>query len=187
MGEAFNSYLFVEYGDKIVVIDKHAAHERLIFEELRERMAKTEIDSQILMIPIEVMLTTNEMQALENYKSQIEKIGFSLEFKKHSVLVSSIPSNINVNAVDEMIITFADRILNETGNIEISKNLIFERALYQASCKAAIKAGREYPKEHVEWLVDKLMQLQDITFCPHGRPIAIELSKNHLDHQFERK
>jgi DNA mismatch repair protein MutL len=187
MGEAFNSYLFVEYGDKIVVIDKHAAHERLIFEELRERMAKTEIDSQILMIPIEVMLTTNEMQALESYKSQIEKIGFSLEFKKHSVLVSSIPSNINVNAVDEMIITFADRILNETGNIEISKNLIFERALYQASCKAAIKAGREYPKEHVEWLVDKLMQLQDITFCPHGRPIAIELSKNHLDHQFERK
>ena len=187
LGEAFNSYLFVEYGEKIIVIDKHAAHERVIFEDLRAQLSTTAINSQFLMIPLEVMLTTDEMQAIESYKEEIEKIGFSLELKKHTVLVSAIPSNINVNAVDEMIITFADRIINETGNVEISKNLIFERALYQASCKAAIKAGREYPKEHVEWLVDKLMQLQDITFCPHGRPIAIELSKNHLDHQFERK
>lgn len=187
LGEAFNSYVFVEFGEKVLVIDKHAAHERIIFEELRAKMATTDIDSQLVMIPIEVMLTSDEIQALANYKKEIEKIGFSIEFKKHSVLVSAIPNNISVNAVDEMIITFADRIINETGNIEISKNIIFERALYQASCKAAIKAGREYPKEHVEWLVDKLMQLQDITFCPHGRPIAIEISKNHLDHQFERK
>lgn len=187
LGEAFNSYLFVEYGDKVIVIDKHAAHERIIFEDLRAKLASTEIDSQFVMIPIEVMLTTDEIQAITNYKEQIEKIGFNLELRKHSVLISAIPNNISANAVDEMIITFADRIINETGTIEVSKNIIFERALYQASCKAAIKAGREYPKEHVEWLVDKLMQLQDITFCPHGRPVAIEISKNHLDHQFERK
>ena len=187
LGEAFNSYLFVEYGDKVLVIDKHAAHERIIFEDLRAKLAATETYSQLIMIPVEVMLTSDEIQALENYRDEIEKIGFALEFKKHSVLVSALPNNISVNAIDEMIITFADRIINETGNVEISKNIIFERALYQASCKAAIKAGREYPKEHIEWLVDKLMQLQDITFCPHGRPIAIEMSKNHLDHQFERK
>jgi len=187
LGEAFNSYLFVEYGEKVIVIDKHAAHERIIFEDLRAQLAGAKINSQFVMIPIEVMLTSDEVQALTDYKEEIEKIGFMLEFKKHSVLVSAIPNNITQNAVDEMIITFADRIINETGNIEVSKNIIFERALYQASCKAAIKAGREYPKEHVEWLVDKLMQLQDITFCPHGRPIAIELTKNHLDHQFERK
>ena len=187
LGEAFNSYVFVEFGEKVLVIDKHAAHERIIFEDLRAKMVSAEIDSQLVMIPIEVMLTSDEIQALTDYKDEIEKIGFSLEFKKHSVLVSAIPGNISVNAVDEMIITFADRIINETGNIQVSKNIIFERALYQASCKAAIKAGREYPKEHIVWLVDKLMQLQDITFCPHGRPIAIEMSKNQLDHQFERK
>ena len=138
------------------------------------------------MIPVEVMLTSDEISALESYKNEIEKIGFALEFKKHSVLVSALPTNISINAVDEMIITFADRIINETGNIEVSKNIIFERALYQASCKAAIKAGREYPKEHVEWLVDKLMHLQDITFCPHGRPVAMELTKHTLDRQFDR-
>lgn len=187
LGEAFNSYLFVENGDRVLIIDKHAAHERIIFEDLREKLSAVETSSQLIMIPVEVMLTSDEINALECYKNEIEKIGFALEFKKHSVLVSALPTNISINAVDEMIITFADRIINETGNIEVSKNIIFERALYQASCKAAIKAGREYPKEHVEWLVDKLMQLQDITFCPHGRPIAIEMSKNHLDHQFERK
>ena len=187
LGEAFNSYVFVEFGEKVLVIDKHAAHERIIFEDLRAKMVSADIDSQLVMIPIEVMLTSDEIQALTDYKDEIEKIGFSLEFKKHSVLVSAIPGNISVNAVDEMIITFADRIINETGSIQVSKNIIFERALYQASCKAAIKAGREYPKEHIVWLVDKLMQLQDITFCPHGRPIAIEMSKNQLDHQFERK
>lgn len=187
LGEAFNSYVFVEFGEKVIVIDKHAAHERIIFEGLRANLSKTQIDSQLIMIPIEVMLTSDEIQAVESYKNEIEKIGFNLTIKKHSVLVSAIPNNISINAVDEMIITFADRIINETGNIEVSKNIIFERALYQASCKAAIKAGREYPKEYVENLVDKLMKFQSITFCPHGRPIAIEISKNHLDHQFERK
>ena len=86
-----------------------------------------------------------------------------------------------------MFIVIADRILNETGSVKVSRELVFEKALYQASCKAAIKAGREYPADHVKWLVDTLMRLPDITFCPHGRPIAIEMTKNSLDHQFERK
>ena len=73
-----------------------------------------------------------------------------------------------------------------SGNIEVSKNIIFERALYQASCKAAIKAGREYVEAHTEWIVEQLMKIPDITFCPHGRPVAMELSKSNLDHQFER-
>ena len=63
---------------------------------------------------------------------------------------------------------------------------IFEKALYQGSCKAAIKAGREYAPEHIKWIVDKLMLLPDITFCPHGRPVAMEMSHKLLDRQFER-
>ena len=187
LGEAFNSYVFVEYDGKIIVVDKHAAHERIIFEELRRKMSSVNEVSQLLMIPIEVMLTSDEVNALNEYKVDIEKIGFSLDFKKHSVMVNAIPNNIETNAVSDMILTFADRIINETGSVEVSKSLIFERALYQASCKAAIKAGREYPQEKIEWLIGELMQLPNITFCPHGRPIAIEMTKNYLDHQFERK
>ncbi len=187
VGEAFHSYVFVEREDKVIVIDKHAAHERILFEELRLHMSENESLSQLLMLPIEVMLTTDEITALENYRDEIEKVGFSFTLKKHSAEITAVPSSVPSDAVCDMFVTFADRLLSETGSIEVSRKLVFERALYQASCKAAIKAGREYPAEHIKWLVDKMMQLPDITFCPHGRPVAVEMSKNSLDKQFERK
>ncbi|MBO5305702.1 MAG: hypothetical protein J6B12_02955, partial [Clostridia bacterium] len=187
VGEAFHSYVFVEREDKVIVIDKHAAHERILFEELRSHMSENESLSQLLMLPIEVMLTTEEITALENYREDIERVGFSFELKKHSAEITAVPSSVSSEAVCDMFVAFADRILSETGNIEVSRKLVFERALYQASCKAAIKAGREYPKEHIKWLVDKMMQLPDITFCPNGGPVAVEMSKNSLYKQFERK
>lgn len=187
VGEAFHSYVFVEREDKVIVIDKHAAHERILFEELRSHMAENASLSQLLMLPIEVMLTTDEITVLESYREEIEKVGFSFSLKKHSAEITAVPSSVPMDAVCDMFVTFADRLLGETGSIEVSRKLIFERALYQASCKAAIKAGREYPPEHIKWLVDKMMQLPDITFCPHGRPVAVEMSKNSLDKQFERK
>ena len=187
VGEAFHSYVFVEREDKVIVIDKHAAHERILFEELRSHMTENEALSQLLMLPVEVMLTTDEITVLESYREEIERIGFSFTLKKHSAEITAVPSSVPMDAVCDMFVTFADRLLGETGSIEVSRKLVFERALYQASCKAAIKAGREYPPEHIKWLVDKLMQLPDITFCPHGRPVAVEMSKNSLDKQFERK
>lgn len=187
LGEAFHSYVFVESGDRVIVIDKHAAHERVLFEDLRVRMKEVESSSQLLMLPMEVMLTTDEIQALENYREEIEKIGFRFSLKRHSAEIEAVPCGISTDAVCDMFIVIADRILNETGSVKVSRELVFEKALYQASCKAAIKAGREYPADHVKWLVDTLMRLPDITFCPHGRPIAIEMTKNSLDHQFERK
>ena len=85
-----------------------------------------------------------------------------------------------------MLTIMAGRIRGNTGSAKLTRDLIFEKALYQAACKAAIKAGREYPEGHIRWLVSKLMELPDITVCPHGRPVAMELSKKDLDRQFER-
>ena len=68
----------------------------------------------------------------------------------------------------------------------LTRDIVFEKALYQASCKAAIKAGREYPPEYTEWVVSKLMELPDITVCPHGRPVAMEIARTKINHQFER-
>lgn len=187
IGEAFHSYVFVQVEEKVIVIDKHAAHERILFEELRAQMKENEALSQLLMIPVEVMLTTDEIQALSDYREEVEALGFQFELKGHSAEITAIPSSAPLDAVSDMFIVIADRIKSETGNADISRNLVFERALYQASCKAAIKAGREYPEEHIKWLVDKLMKLPDITFCPHGRPVAVEMTKNAMDRQFERK
>jgi DNA mismatch repair protein MutL len=85
-----------------------------------------------------------------------------------------------------MLCAIADRIKNSTGSAALTRDIIFEKALYQGACKAAIKAGRVYAEGHIEWLVAKLMALPNITACPHGRPVAMEMSKRNLDHQFER-
>ena len=186
IGEAFNAYVVVEVGDRMLIIDKHAAHERIIFEQLKAGMKNDDRASQMLMLPIDVMLTSDEIHIISQYASEIEAIGFEFTTGKYTVSVTAIPEGISTDAVGDMFAVIADRIKNNTGSAKLTRDIIFEKALYQASCKAAIKAGREYPPEYVKWLVDRLMELPDITVCPHGRPVAMELSKKDLDRQFER-
>ncbi len=187
IGEAFNSYVLVEREDRLLLIDKHAAHERIIFEQLKAQMKSgKERASQLLMLPVEIMMTSDEIQTLMEYRGEIEAVGFEFSGGRYTVNVTAIPEGIETDAVADMLTVMAERIKNNTGSARLTRDLIFEKALYQASCKAAIKAGREYPKEYVAWLVEKLMELPDITVCPHGRPIAMELTKKNLDYQFER-
>ena len=186
VGEAFNSYVIVERGDVLLLIDKHAAHERIIFEELKAAMKSSTPTSQMLMLPIEVMMTSEEIQTVGTYKGEIEAVGFELSLGRYSVSVSAIPEGIGTEAVSDMLVVMAERIKSGTGTAGLTRDIVFEKALYQASCKAAIKGGREYADAHVKWIVDKLMALPDITVCPHGRPVAMELSKKNLDRQFER-
>ena len=186
IGEAFNSYIVVEVGEKMLIIDKHAAHERIIFEQLKKNMYSAAVSSQLLMLPIEIMLMSDEVAAIEEYRREIEAVGFEFTASRNMILVNALPVGIEQDAVADMFTVIADRIKNGTGSVEITRNIVFEKALYQASCKAAIKAGREYPAEHQKWVVEKLMEIPDITFCPHGRPVAMELSKKSIDRQFER-
>ena len=186
IGEAFNSYLLCEVENKLLIIDKHAAHERILFEDLKANMYRAESSSQILMLPIEVMLMSDEIQCLEQYRKEIESVGFAFTSARNTVFVSEIPSGVETEDVAGFMSVIAERLRDGTGNIEITKNLLFEKALYQASCKAAIKAGREYPKEHNLWIIRKLMEIPDIKVCPHGRPVAMEFSKANMDRQFER-
>ena len=186
LGEAFHSYVFVELSDSVLVVDKHAAHERVLFEQLRAGMTKTDKVSQLLMFPIEVMLTSEEIETLSTYRAEIEAVGFEFTLGKYTASVSAIPEGIETDAVSDMLTVMAERIKSNTGSAKLTRDLIFEKALYQASCKAAIKAGREYSEEHIRWLIAELVRLPDITVCPHGRPVAMTISKKNLDHQFER-
>lgn len=187
IGEAFNSYVLVECDDKLLIVDKHAAHERIIFEELKASMHRQRTGaSQLLMLPIEVMMTSDEIETLVEYKAEIESVGFEFTTGRYTASVTAIPDGINADAVGDMLAVMADRIKSNTGTALITRDIIFEKALYQAACKAAVKAGREYPHEYVEWIIGKLMELPDITVCPHGRPVAIELTHKKLDYQFER-
>ena len=186
VGEVFNSYVIVQVEEKMLIIDKHAAHERILFEQLKKGLAEVEVVSQMLMLPIDVMMTSGEVEALKQYNDELEKIGFSLRYARNTVSVDAIPEEIDSAAVPDMLGSMAGRILDNTGSVKLTRDIIFEKALYQAACKAAIKAGRAYADEHVKWIVDKLMTIPDITFCPHGRPVALEMSHHTLDKQFDR-
>ena len=186
VGDVFHSYVLVEVEDKMLIIDQHAAHERILFEQLKAGLQEMEVFSQMLMLSVDCMMTTAEVEVLREYDGELKKIGFSLRYARNTVSADAIPEGVQPNAVSDMLQTMAGRLLDNTGSVKLTRDLIFEKALYQAACKAAIKAGREYAPEHIQWLVKKLMELPDITFCPHGRPVAMELTKRTLDRQFDR-
>ncbi len=186
VGSVFHSYVIVEVEEKMLVIDQHAAHERILFEQLKAGLRELEPTSQLLMLPVEAMMTAAEVEVLKEYEEELKRIGFTLRYARNTVFADAIPEGVETAAVADMLSTMAGRLLDNTGSVKLTRDIIFEKALYQAACKAAIKAGREYAPGHIEWLVKRLMELPDITFCPHGRPVAMELSKKTLDRQFDR-
>ena len=186
VGDVFHAYLIVELEDKLLIIDQHAAHERILFERLRAGLREREPSSQMLMLPVEVMMTAAEAEALRQYDGELNRIGFLLRYARNTVSAEAIPEGVETGAVPDMLQTMAGRLLDNTGSVRLTRDILFEKALYQGACKAAIKAGRVYAPGHIEWLVDQLMRLPDITFCPHGRPVAMELSRRTLDRQFDR-
>ena len=186
VGELFNCYVVVELEDKFLLVDKHAAHERINFEKLKAGMKKTDRPAQLLMLPIDVMLTSDEVQIIAEYRAEVEAVGFEFSTARNTVSVTAIPGGVDAGAVGDMLATMADRLKNGTGSAELTRDIIFEKALYQAACKASIKGGREYPPEYVEWLISEMMKIPDITVCPHGRPVAMEISRKNLERQFGR-
>ncbi len=185
IGEAFNSYVIVELGEILYLIDKHAAHERIIFEDLKKKINEANPSSQMLLIPIDVSLTSEEIGALNEYNEEIRKTGFGFTLKESIASLSELPSEIEVSAGEDAFLELVSRLAQ---GVEASKSRYesFEKALYQASCKSAIKAGRIYDKEHIKWIVERTLTLDNIKYCPHGRPVAFEITKHFLEKEFER-
>ena len=186
IGEAFNSYVIVELGDIIYLIDKHAAHERIIFEDLKKKLKSANPSSQMLMLPLTVQLSNEELVALHEYGDEIKKTGFGYDLSDKVVSILEIPSEIDVSGATDSFATLVSRLARGEGFGQSTRYEFFEKALYQASCKAAIKAGRAYDREHVKWICDKVLTLDNIKYCPHGRPVAFEITKHFLEKQFER-
>ncbi|MBQ8356885.1 MAG: DNA mismatch repair endonuclease MutL [Clostridia bacterium] len=186
VGEVFHSYIVVESGEKMLLIDKHAAHERVLFEQLRANMKNREEVTQILLIPMQLTLSRRDMDTLMLFQAEIGAVGFAYTSNEHGVSVSEIPEGLSPGAAGELLQVLADQLHEGTGNATLSREIVFEKALYQGACKAAIKAGRDYPPEYTEWLCEQLQRIPDITVCPHGRPVAMELTHAYIDHQFQR-
>ena len=189
LGGAFNTYIFVEHAGVVVVIDKHAAHERILFESLRGKLRGFTPVPQILLVPITVGLSQNDFQAVVEFSELFKENGFDfeLDMTQRQVKLTQIPSALKITEVADMFSTMADRLADGTGTIEITQQEAYEKALHQASCKAAMKGGRVDSDSDVRFVVEKILTIPDITVCPHGRPVVINLSKHDLDKQFGRE
>jgi DNA mismatch repair protein MutL len=187
IGEAFDCYVMIEYEGALLIIDKHAAHERVIFEQLKDRMLNDDrVASQLLMLPLSVELSSEESAVAEEYKGEITKTGFEYHLNKNLCDITAIPDAISAEDAESLFIKMLDELKDGLGDPMSTELIRREKALYQIACKAAIKGGRVYDKAVIEWLVEKLLSIPDITVCPHGRPVAYRLTKIQLDKQFDR-
>ena len=187
IGEAFNCYIIVEYDGALLVIDKHAAHERVLFEDLKkisERDGK--VASQALLLPITVIMTPDELEATREYRDAISAVGFEYEVLDKCVNLTAIPSSISSAEAESLFVKMTGELIEGRGNPEITDAIRREQALYQVACKAAIKGGRVYDSSVTKWIIEKVLSLPDVIVCPHGRPIAYRLTKTELDRQFDR-
>ena len=187
VGEAFDCYLMVELEEKLLMIDKHAAHERILFEDLKASREKDgRVASQALLLPLFVPLDAEIMATAEEYRSDFENIGYSYKLTARGADITAIPDALDASDAEGLFAKMADELSKGRGNPALTEALRRERALYQIACKAAIKGGRKYDPEIAKWLVARVLALPDITVCPHGRPIAYVLTKRELDRHFER-
>ena len=189
IGVAFNTYILVETEGKIVIIDKHAAHERILFEMLRGKLKEAHIVPQVLLVPITITLSASDFNAVCEFSDSFKEIGFDFEIEssQHQIKIIQIPSALKINDVEDVFATIAERLAEGTGDVEITKQDFYEKALYQASCKAAMKGGRYDAENDIRYVVEKILSIPDITVCPHGRPVVINLTKHSLDRQFGRE
>ncbi len=182
VGELYRSYIIVEQGDEAFLIDKHAAHERILFEKLKANQEK--ISAQSLLQPIPVRLSPSSAAELLANKDMLDELGFEIdEFGENTILLRQIPMDLNPEDAADAVETLAADLLN--GRRE-KKDTVRDELLHTVACKAAIKAGWVNDEQELLAVVKEVMAREDLKYCPHGRPICVTLSKKQLEKQFKR-
>ncbi|MBR2048204.1 MAG: DNA mismatch repair endonuclease MutL [Oscillospiraceae bacterium] len=182
VGELYRSYILVEQGDNAFLIDKHAAHERILFERLRAN--PRDIVSQDLLIPATVRLRPDAAAMLLSKTSLLDELGFGIEeFGENTILVRRAPMDIGEGEIPDALMEMADDLLSgRTADTETLR----DELLHTMACKAAIKAGWKNDDRELLAVVKEVMSREELKYCPHGRPICITLSKKTLEKQFKR-
>ena len=182
IGEAFRTYIMCEYKGKMVIIDKHAAHERIIYEKLkRENGERT---PQLLLLPVTVTLSKEEYSAILDNIGLLKDAGFDAEdFGNGCIIVRECPMEISADDVQDVICEIAGRF------VEKKQDVMFEKLdwiFHSVACRSAIKAGNFTSRLEMERFAKQLLSMPDIRYCPHGRPVLIEMTKRELEKNFGR-
>ena len=182
IGEAYKTYIFIELNGKLCVIDKHAAHERILFNKLKSQSQNS--GSQMLLAPVTVTLGKEEYIAVTENLETIVKSGFDIEdFGNGTVIVRSCPMDLDNCEIEPLISEIAEYLTKNRRDIT---NEHLDWIYHNVACRSAIKAGDDNSETELLALAKQVVNDNDVRFCPHGRPVMIELSKYELEKQFGR-
>ena len=181
VGEAMKTYIIIEKDGELLLIDKHAAHERMIFDALKEQ--GHEIMSQSLLVPITIKLPSGEVELIERNSEVLYKLGFEIEpYGEGSVILRGVPADTDASDAAPMVEEICDKLKKSA---TLSHEDVIDDILHTIACKAAIKAG--WSTEDSELMeIAKQVVSGRVKYCPHGRPVAVTLTKKQLDKEFSR-
>jgi len=183
VGQVFKSYLIFEKNDNMYLLDQHAAHEKILYEEFMKSYRKEKINSQILLEPIIIDLPYNDKNFILSKLSELNKSGFLIEgFGNNSIIIREIPYIFDISASKAFIEDYISNFSEKSSVFEFK-----EDSIIMESCKAAIKANMRISDIEVNDLLDGLKTLENPYTCPHGRPIIVEIMKYEIERKFKRK
>lgn len=181
VGELFSTYILVQRGESAFIIDKHAAHERILYNKLK---AQAHNEEQMLLAPVAVTVSREEHTALMDAVDELQTAGISIEdFGGQSVLVRSFPLDLTGEDIDNTLREIASGLVSGNREVQTAK---LDWIYHSSACRAAIKAGDISKPAELEELAKRVLTDDAVRFCPHGRPVCIEMTKKELEKQFGR-
>ena len=185
VGELFKTYIIIESGNLYYLVDKHAAHERILFEKIYERYKKQNKFQQELLEPVPVSLSPEEADIAHRYANELAAYGYYFsEFGDNDILLRTVPFVISPGDTVSSFIELIE-IFNQTGEFGITE--YENKVMKSLACKGAIKAGFDSTDLELENFIKDLIFNNKINYCPHGRPIICEYSRNDIEKAFKRK
>ncbi|MBO5093065.1 MAG: DNA mismatch repair protein MutL, partial [Lachnospiraceae bacterium] len=184
IGQVFNTYWMIELHDKLLIIDQHAAHEKIKYERLCKQIKEADISSQQLNPPVILTFSGREEAVYQEYESYFRQMGFEIEpFGGNEYAVRSVPVDLFGRNAKELLMEIMDELSD--GPVKGEPDVILQK-LASMSCKAAVKGGHAISREEAETLIDELLTLDNPYHCPHGRPTVITMSKYEMEKKFSR-
>ncbi|MBO5895722.1 MAG: DNA mismatch repair endonuclease MutL [Clostridia bacterium] len=181
IGEAFNTYLIAELENKIILIDKHAAHERILFDEFKNRGVG---ESQMMLVPVVVTLSADEYSAVMDNIDLLRESGYEIDdFGDRSIKLSACPPQLADENLEEIITELAGYLVNNIKTLMPEK---LDWIYHSMACRSAVKAGNFTSAYEAERFVGRVLNDESLRFCPHGRPVFVEMTKRELEKQFKR-
>lgn len=184
IGKIFNTYLIIQWGDNIYLIDQHAGHERIRYDKLKAEYENGEIVVQPMLIPYVLSLNSEDSQLIEANIDAIRSVGFDIdEFGENSYKISAVPAVVDGIDFDKFFAMFLADKLNKS---KITEADLMKDNLMQMACKSAVKGGDDLSKGEVELLLKEMKDKDVVLFCPHGRPVIVRITKSEIEKWFKR-